>query len=414
MIQASVEVKQREGNDIGISFDGTWQKRGHSSLKRVAAAISVTTGKVLDVEVLSRHCKSCTEHVRLKETKPDEYEAWKVTHEKKCQLNHDGSSSSMESAAAVNIFSRSVETYGIRYLKYFGDGDSSFFNAIKNIYPGVLSQKYECLGHYQKRVGNRLHKLRQRVKGLGGKSKVKEVIKTTADGKITKTKQKPRGKLTDNVINILQNYFGITLRSGAKTVAELKNKLLASFFHIASSEEFNYHTYCPATSDSWCQYQRDQINGTNLNKHGKGFDPDVLKHVKPEYTKLTADSELAKCLHGQTQNANESLNSLIWERASKSRYCGLTKLKLCVYDAISYFNYGAQSILDTLKLLSIDAGNYTIKSAVDANIQRRYNAGYKAKPSSMKRRKVICEEKRKKSDKIKKREGVTYESGGFY
>ena len=39
-------------------------------------------------------------------------------------------------------------------------------------------------------------------------------------------------------------------------------------------------------------------------------------------------------------------------------------------------------------------------------IQRRY-AGYKA-PSSMKRRKV-CEEKRKKSDKIKKREGATYD-----
>ena len=77
MIQASVEVKQREGNDIGISFDGTWQKRGHSSLNGVAAAISVSY-----VEVLSRHCKSCTEHVKLKETKPDEYEAWKVTHEK--------------------------------------------------------------------------------------------------------------------------------------------------------------------------------------------------------------------------------------------------------------------------------------------------------------------------------------------
>ena len=128
-----------------------------------------------------------------------------------------------------------LETYGIRYLKYFGDGDSSSFNAIKNIYPGVLSQKYECLGHYQKRVGNRLRKLRQRVKGLGGKSKVKEVIKTTADGKITKTKQKPRGKLTDNVINILQNYFGIALCSGAKTVAELKNKLLASSSNLITT-----------------------------------------------------------------------------------------------------------------------------------------------------------------------------------
>ena len=28
MIEASVEVKQQEGSDIGISFDGTWQKKG--------------------------------------------------------------------------------------------------------------------------------------------------------------------------------------------------------------------------------------------------------------------------------------------------------------------------------------------------------------------------------------------------
>ena len=46
-----------------------------------------------------------------------------------------------------------------------------------------------------------------------------------------------------------------------------------------------YHTYCPATSDSWCQYQRDQVNGTNLFKPGKGFDPEVIIHVKPEYIK---------------------------------------------------------------------------------------------------------------------------------
>ena len=139
MMEASVEVKQQEGNDIGISFDGTWQKRGHSSLNGVAAAISVTTGKVLDVDVLSRHCKGCSEHAVMKETKPDEYESWKSTHEEKCQLNHNGSASSMESAAAVNSFSRSVETYGLRYLKYYGDGASSSFCAIEHIYPCAIS-----------------------------------------------------------------------------------------------------------------------------------------------------------------------------------------------------------------------------------------------------------------------------------
>ena len=28
MIEASVEVNQQEGSDIGISFDGPWQKKG--------------------------------------------------------------------------------------------------------------------------------------------------------------------------------------------------------------------------------------------------------------------------------------------------------------------------------------------------------------------------------------------------
>ena len=92
---------------------------------------------------------------------------------------------------------------------------------------------------------------------------------------------------------------------------------------------------------------------------------------------------------------------------------GLAKLKLCVYDAVSYFNYGALIIIDTLKLLGIDAGRYTLKSAVDANIQRHYNAGYKAKTTSMKRRNVIRGLKKEKGDNIKKQEGIMYEAGGF-
>ena len=107
------------------------------------------------------------------------------------------------------------------------------------------------------------------------------------------------------------------MRSGAKNVPELKIALLVSFFHVASSEDCNFHPYCPATKDTWCQYQRDLINGTNLYKSGRGFHDNVIKHVKAEYAKLTDESELAKCLHGQTQNANESFNSLRWERAPK-------------------------------------------------------------------------------------------------
>ena len=75
-------------------------------------------------------------------------------------------------------------------------------------------------------------------------------------------------------------------------------------------------------------------------------------------------------------------------------------MKLCVYDAISYFNYGEQSVIDTLKLLGNYAGIYTTKLVIDGNVHRRYNAGYKAKTASIQRRKILRGLKKKKSDNI--------------
>ena len=95
-------------------------------------------------------------------------------------------------------------------MNYFGDGDSSSFSAIENIYSSAVCKKYECLGHYQKPIGNRLRKLRQRVNGLGGKPKAKDVLHTTADGKVIKTKQKARGKLTDAAIDVAKLFWHCT------------------------------------------------------------------------------------------------------------------------------------------------------------------------------------------------------------
>ena len=191
------------------------------------------------------------------------------------------------------------------------------------------------------------------VKGLGGKGKkTKDVV---IDGKIVKAKVS-KGRLTDSVIDTLQNYFGIALLSGCKTVPELRSALLASFFHVSSSEGRDFHTaYCPKSSHSWCQFQRDGCN-TNLHKHGPGLDDDVIKEVKPIYGDLTKSEELAKCLHGQTQNANESFNAMIWKRAPNANYCGLNILKPSVYDAVASFNYGGKAIIDLYSLLNMEPG----------------------------------------------------------
>ena len=74
---------------------------------------------------------------------------------------------------------------------------------------------------------------------------------------------------------------------------------------------------------------------------------------------MTKSEELAKCLHGQTQNANESFNAMIWKRAPKANYCGLNILKLSVYDAVASFNYGGTAIIDLYSLLNMEPGYLT-------------------------------------------------------
>ncbi|GFX60492.1 uncharacterized protein TNCV_1182111 [Trichonephila clavipes] len=45
--------------ECGISVDGTWQRRGYSPINGCVAALSVVTGKVVDIEIVSSYCPTC-------------------------------------------------------------------------------------------------------------------------------------------------------------------------------------------------------------------------------------------------------------------------------------------------------------------------------------------------------------------
>jgi hypothetical protein len=46
----------------GVSSDGTWQRRGYSSMNGCVTTISMDTGRCIDVEVLSKVCHACQRH----------------------------------------------------------------------------------------------------------------------------------------------------------------------------------------------------------------------------------------------------------------------------------------------------------------------------------------------------------------
>ena len=58
------------------------------------------------------------------------------------------------------------------------------------------------------------------------------------------------------------------------------------FLHVSSNVGNHYHSLCEKSPTSWCQYQRDQCNGTNLFKYGPGLHKDIIAAVKPIYKDL--------------------------------------------------------------------------------------------------------------------------------
>ena len=59
--------------DIAVSYDGTWQKRGHTSHHDLGAAIDLVTGFVVDFEVMSNFCVACERGPKAGDPKYEEF-----------------------------------------------------------------------------------------------------------------------------------------------------------------------------------------------------------------------------------------------------------------------------------------------------------------------------------------------------
>lgn len=329
----SEAVAENEGStDIAVGFDGTWQKRGFKSNNGVASATSIDTGKILDVDILSKYCQGCT--LLKKKGAKD--------HAGECRKNYEGTSGGMEAAAAVTIFQRSLEKHGVRYSNFLGDGDSKAYKAVcdSKPYGDFQIEKLECVGHVQKRLGKQLRNLKQNL----GKTKL-------SDGKTI------RGRLTDSTIDKFQSYYGKAIRDNNHNLEEMMKAVWATLFHSASSDEKPLHSLC---SINWCKYLKAEAAGTlDKFKHKRPLDKAIVLAIKPVYHNLAHSTLLSKCLHGKTQNVNESFNQLIWTRVPKTVFVGRKTLELGVYDAVLGFNEGNIGRINVLKSLGVKIGQNT-------------------------------------------------------
>ena len=215
------------------------------------------------------------------------------------------------------------------------------------------------------------------------------------------------------MIDRLQNYYGIAIRSNVNNLEAMKEAILAALFYCASSSENEHHNYCPDGGDSWCGFKADKAKGTSKFKPGAGLPLKVIAEVKPIFARLSDEHLLQKCLHGLTQNQNESFNGMIWDRVPKSTFVGKDIFEFDVYDAVANFNMGAEAVKEILKKLGIEPGCFTSDHCCDLDNSRIFYAEYKCKYSSKTARKKLRSKRKAKDDKNKETEGENYAPGQF-
>jgi hypothetical protein len=368
-VEEAVEINVSDdgttSRDLSIGIDGTWQRRGFSSLNGVVSVSSFDTSKILDVEILTKYCHTCsTTKARGK----------KVGHHF-CDKNFEGSSGSMEVAGAKNVFSRSVATRNVRYKYYLGDGDCKGFSSVVESKPYGSTfniEKLECVGHVQKRMGGRLRKLRKDLKG----QKLSDGLKI--GGK--------KGRLTDSVIDSLQNYYGLAIRRNKNDLEKMKKDVWATLFHKASTDDNPQHQLC---DEVWCKYKQ-ATKENKTYKHNNSLDKVIIDVIKPVFRDLANTKLLEKCLHGRTQNINESFNSVVWSRIPKNNFVGLQTLRFGTFDSVITFNEGNKGRLEVLKELGVKVGRNCAKFLSEIDHYRMIKSD------------IACEEKTKLTRKRKR------------
>ncbi|GFU12572.1 uncharacterized protein TNCV_4244821 [Trichonephila clavipes] len=210
--------------------------------------------------------------------------------------------------AALNVNTPNLEVYG----------------------PEIKIKKEECINHVSKRLGTSLRKAvkewRARGVSLGGKS---------------------CGSLKEETIKKLSRYYQNVIRLNKGDVEAMKTAIYATLFHSISTDQKPQHFKCPTGKDSWCFFQaalaRGEVPGPHVKHVKTPLKETRLAKIMPIYQRLTSNELLQRCIRCVTQNANESLHSIIWGKCSKETSATLRRVTIAVCDAVCEFNLGTKN-----------------------------------------------------------------------
>ena len=110
-------------------------------------------------------------------------------------------------------------------------------------------------------------------------------------------KMSGKGRLTDKIINKMQNYYGMVIRQNPGRLFDMKKSIGAVLWHCSDiTDPEARHQFCPKYIHSWCKYQSDKITGMSTCKPSTSLPVSIKRKIHKIFQDLSSDELLSRCL----------------------------------------------------------------------------------------------------------------------
>ena len=218
-----------------------------------------------------------------------------------------------------------------------------------------------------------------------------------------------RGRLTGDLINSLQIWFGLAIRKNIGDHRAMARAIWASLCHSASTDEKPRHEFCP--NDGWCDYHK--ATPDRPYKHHNSIPKPIFDLLVPVYRSLAEKQLLMKCEKGATQNRNECFNKLVWSYLPKTDFAGASVVSIAVSLAVVHFNHGFGTLEHVLRVMHCNVGICTHSLFMDLDASRIENCNVKCSAAAESKRKRLRRIKKGLENEFEEEEGTTYGAGQF-
>ena len=171
----------------------------------------------------------------------------------------------------------------------------------------------------------------------------------------------------------------------------MKKAIGAVLYHCSEgTDSATRHRFCPRDERSWCKYwQAHNANTLETYVESKGLPVAIRCILRPIFDDLAEDELLIKCLHGATQNNNQALNSLIWNKVPKDVFIGGDTLVAGACSAVIHFNHGFHGMKSVYRSLHMKTGRHFSNFCSEGDTNRIIAMESKSSTTTKLRRKYL-------------------------